>query len=176
AVGVLAALGLRLHDHARGQVGDADRRVGLVDVLAARAGGAEGVHAQVGGGDRGRLALLRDRDERPRRRRGVEAGLGRGLGPPAPEERKVSTRRSAGLISIGSPSSSTGMIATVAAEVWMRPWDSVSGTRCTRWVPDSNFSRAYAPAPSTRATTSRKPPCSPLLADSISTRHPWRSA
>ena len=27
--------------------------------------------------------------------------------------------------------------ATVAVEVWMRPCDSVSGTRCTRWVPPS---------------------------------------
>ncbi|MNX33640.1 hypothetical protein D3C86_638690 [compost metagenome] len=60
--------------------------------------------------------------------------------PPAPEERKVSTRRSAGLITISSTSSASGMIATVAAEVWIRPCDSVAGTRCTRWVPDSNFS------------------------------------
>ena len=34
-----------------GQVGDAHRRVGLVDVLAAGAGGAVGVDAQVGGVD-----------------------------------------------------------------------------------------------------------------------------
>src|SRR3546814_7454360 len=39
--------------------------------------------------------------------------------PPAPDERKASTLRSAGLISIGGPSSSTAMIATVAAEVWI---------------------------------------------------------
>ena len=31
--------------------------------------------------------------------------------------------------------------ATVAVEVWTRPPDSVSGTRWTRWTPDSNFSR-----------------------------------
>ena len=43
---------------------------------------------------------------------------------------------------------------TVAAEVWMRPCDSVSGTRCTRWVPDSNFSLANAPRPLTLATIS----------------------
>ena len=61
--------------------------------------------------------------------------------PPAPEERNVSTFRSAGLMLVSSTSSASGMIATVAAEVWMRPWDSVAGTRCTRWVPDSNFSR-----------------------------------
>ena len=41
-----------------------------------------------------------------------------------------------------SPSFSSAMIATVAAEVWMRPCDSVAGTRCTRWVPDSYFSFA----------------------------------
>ena len=29
--------------------------------------------------------------------------------------------------------------ATVAAEVWIRPDDSVTGTRCTRWVPHSYF-------------------------------------
>mgnify|MGYP003711289727 CR=1 FL=1 len=31
--------------------------------------------------------------------------------------------------------------ATVTAEVWMRPWASVSGTRCTRWTPPSRFNR-----------------------------------
>ena len=29
--------------------------------------------------------------------------------------------------------------ATVAVEVWTRPWDSVAGTRWTRWVPPSNL-------------------------------------
>ena len=36
----------------------------------------------------------------------------------------------------------SGRVATVAAEVWMRPLASVSGTRCTRCTPDSYFSRA----------------------------------
>jgi hypothetical protein len=49
AVGVLRTLGLVLHHDAAGQVGDADRRLGLVDVLAAGAGGTEGVDLQVGG-------------------------------------------------------------------------------------------------------------------------------
>ena len=63
--------------------------------------------------------------------------------PPAPELRKVSTLRSAGLITISvSLAGSIAMIATVAAEVWMRPCDSVAGTRCTRWVPDSYLSFA----------------------------------
>ena len=35
AVRVLAALGLRFDDDAARQMGDADRRIGLVDVLAA---------------------------------------------------------------------------------------------------------------------------------------------
>ena len=74
--------------------------------------------------------------------------------PPAPEERKVSTFRSAGLSSTSAMSASSAMIATVAADVWMRPCDSVSGTRWTRCVPDSNFSREYAPRPSTCATIS----------------------
>ena len=38
-------------------------------------------------------------------------------------------------MSIGTASSSTGMIATVAAEVWMRPCDSVSGTHRVQRVP-----------------------------------------
>ena len=74
--------------------------------------------------------------------------------PPAPEERKVSTFRSAGLISTSMSPVCSGMIATVAAEVWMRPCDSVAGTRCTRCVPDSNLSCEYAPRPSIRATAS----------------------
>jgi hypothetical protein len=51
AVAVLRAVVLALHDDTGRHVGDADRRVGLVDVLAAGAGGAEGVGAQVGGVD-----------------------------------------------------------------------------------------------------------------------------
>ena len=35
----------------------------------------------------------------------------------------------------------SGRTATVAVDVWTRPPDSVSGTRWTRWTPDSNFSR-----------------------------------
>ena len=38
-----------------------------------------------------------------------------------------------------STSSASGSTATVAVEVWMRPCDSVSGTRCTRCVPPSNL-------------------------------------
>src|SRR5690606_1307624 len=75
AVGVLAAFGLRFHHHAAGQVGDADRRVGLVDVLAAGARGAEGVDPQVGRVDLDRLAVLFHRDDRHGRGRGVDATL-----------------------------------------------------------------------------------------------------
>ena len=61
--------------------------------------------------------------------------------PPAPEERNVSTLQVGRIdLDLVDLASSSAMIATVAAEVWMRPCDSVSGTRCTRWVPDSNFS------------------------------------
>src|SRR5690606_13105692 len=80
AVGVLAAFGLGLDHDAGGQVGDADGRVGLVDVLAAGARGAEGVDAQVGRVHLDRLAVLLDRDDRHRCRRGVDAPLGLGLG------------------------------------------------------------------------------------------------
>ena len=37
----------------------------------------------------------------------------------------------------------------VAVDVWMRPCDSVSGTRWTRWVPPSNLNTEYAPSPRT---------------------------
>src|ERR1043165_3869253 len=47
AVLVLRARILALHHDARRQVRDADRGVGLVDVLAAGAGGAEGVDAKI---------------------------------------------------------------------------------------------------------------------------------
>ena len=60
--------------------------------------------------------------------------------PPAPDERKVSIRRSF-ISSSTSTASAWGSTATVAVEVWMRPWVSVSGTRCTRWTPLSNLRR-----------------------------------
>ena len=47
--------------------------------------------------------------------------------------------------------SASGITATVHAEVWMRPCASVSGTRCTRWPPDSNLSFEYAPSPTMRS-------------------------
>ncbi len=73
--------------------------------------------------------------------------------PPALEARVVSIRMSSGRISM-STSSASGSTATVAAEVWMRPLASVSGTRCTRWTPDSNLSRAKTPRPRTSAMIS----------------------
>ena len=66
------------------------------------------------------------------------------LWPPGPLERKTSMRRSCGSIAT-STSSASGITQTPAALVWMRPWLSVTGTRCTRCTPPSNFSRAQAP-------------------------------
>src|SRR3546814_2015526 len=51
AVGVLAALDLAGDNHAGGHVGDSHRRFGLVDVLAAGAGGTVDVGLQVRGVD-----------------------------------------------------------------------------------------------------------------------------
>ena len=45
----------------------------------------------------------------------------------------------------------------------MRPCASVSGTRCTRCVPDSNLKAENAPRPTMRLMTSLYPPCSPWL-------------
>src|SRR6476661_7661148 len=73
--------------------------------------------------------------------------------PPAPPARMVSMRKSSFLIST-STSSTSGITATVAADVWMRPCVSVSGTRCTRCTPDSNFSFENAPRPCTSAMIS----------------------
>ena len=66
--------------------------------------------------------------------------------------------------------------ATVAVDVWMRPCDSVEGTRCTRCVPPSHLNTEYAPSPFTAKTTSLKPPDSFPLASSCSTVYPRRSA
>ena len=46
-----------------------------------------------------------------------------------------------------SISSASGITRTPAALVWMRPCDSVTGTRWTRWTPPSNFSSAYGAWP-----------------------------
>ena len=77
---------------------------------------------------------------------------------------------------VNSTSSASGMTATVAAEVWMRPEDSVSGTRWTRWVPASNFRRDHAPAPSTSALTSLTPPSSVSFSLTMLSVQPLRSA
>src|ERR1700757_4248598 len=57
----------------------------------------------------------------------------------------------------------------------MRPCVSVSGTRCTRCAPDSNFSLANAPRPFTSAMISLKPPMVPSLAEITSTFQPCKA-
>jgi len=42
-----------------------------------------------------------------------------------------------------SVASTSGITSTPAAEVWMRPWVSVTGTRWTRCTPPSNFITPY---------------------------------
>ena len=65
--------------------------------------------------------------------------------PPGPDERKTSILRSFGLISTSSGSSTSGKTSTPVVEVWMRPCDSVAGTRWTRWTPPSYFRCAQTP-------------------------------
>ena len=66
--------------------------------------------------------------------------------PPGPDERKTSIRRSFCVdLDVGLLTAS-GSTSTPAAEVWIRPCDSVTGTRCTRCTPPSNFSRAQTPS------------------------------
>jgi hypothetical protein len=74
------------------------------------------------------------------------AGVGRvDRLPPGPDERNTSICRSFGLMSISSGSSTSGKTSTPVVDVWMRPCDSVAGTRCTRCTPPSYFSEAQTP-------------------------------
>ena len=66
--------------------------------------------------------------------------------------------------------------ALFAAEVWMRPPLSVTGTRCTRWTPLSNLSLAKTPLPDTLATISLKPPMSEAFSEIGSMRQPCSAA
>jgi hypothetical protein len=54
----------------------------------------------------------------------------------------------------------SGIIATVAVDVWTRPIVSVCGTRWTRCTPDSNFSLLYTCLPFTSITYVLYPPFS----------------
>src|SRR3712207_2469825 len=69
-----------------------------------------------------------------------------------------------------STSSASGRTATVAVDVWMRPCDSVSGTRCTRCVPPSNLNTLNAPSPLISTVNVPSP------ASMVSARKPRRSA
>ncbi len=101
------------------------------------------------------------------------------LCPPGPQERKTSMRRSFGSICT-STSSASGSTRTPAALVWMRPWLSVTGTRCTRCTPPSYFSRPYTGLPGSRLRTASEmslyPPSSASAASSSSVVQPCRSA
>ncbi len=76
------------------------------------------------------------------------------LCPPGPLERKTSMRRSSGSM-LTSTSSASGITQTPAAEVWMRPWLSVTGTRCTRCTPPSYLSSAHGASPGVTAPRER---------------------
>jgi hypothetical protein len=64
----------------------------------------------------------------------------------------------------------------VAALVWMRPWLSVTGTRCTRWGPASCLSRLHTPLPLIRNVASLNPPMSDGWLDSVSIFQPCWAA
>ena len=66
--------------------------------------------------------------------------------PPGPEERKTSTRMSASAISTSPGSSTSAKTSTPAADVCMRPCDSVTGMRWTRWTPASYLRCAHTPS------------------------------
>jgi hypothetical protein len=82
---------------------------------------------------------------------------------------------SAGLIWT-STSSASGITATVAVEVWMRPCASVAGTRCTRCTPDSYLRKLKTPCPEMVTLASLMPPAA-LSLESINVAfQPLRSA
>ena len=97
------------------------------------------------------------------------------LWPPGPLERNTSIWRSLSSIAT-STSSASGSTSTVADDVWMRPWLSVTGTRCTRCGPPSYLKRGHASSPWTENVTSLTPPRSLASSDSVSTFSPWRPA
>ena len=84
--------------------------------------------------------------------------------PPGPELMKMSIFRSFGSISISSLSSSaSGKTMTPAAEVWMRPCDSVTGMRCTRCTPPSYFRLAHTPSSGAGVPLARMATCTSLM-------------
>ena len=70
-----------------------------------------------------------------------------------------------------STSAASGSTVTVAVEVWIRPLASVTGTRCTRWVPASCSKRMYASSPLIKKTASLMPSLSEASSERISTFH-----
>src|SRR5262249_32851187 len=80
AIRVLRALVLALDDDAGRQMRDADRRVGLVDVLSAGAGRAERVDLEVDGIDLDVVDRVDLRQDRDGRGRSMDAALRLGLG------------------------------------------------------------------------------------------------
>src|SRR5699024_293946 len=62
----------------------------------------------------------------------------------SPDDRYTSILRSDSSISTGPTSSGSGKTSTPAADVCTRPWDSVTGTRCTRWTPLELQSRPHS--------------------------------
>ena len=60
----------------------------------------------------------------------------------------------------------------MAEDVWMRPWLSVTGTRCTRCGPPSCFIRLHTPAPERRKVMSLYPPMSDSWASITSSFQP----
>ena len=75
-----------------------------------------------------------------------------------------------------STSSASGITTTVAVEVWIRPCDSVEGTRWTRCAPLSYFNFEYTLSPVIIMITSLYPPIPVTLASITSVFQPCASA
>ncbi len=83
---------------------------------------------------------------------------------------------------ISSGSSTSGKTSTPVVDVWIRPCDSVAGTRWTRCTPPSYFRWAHTPCagsleePLMATWTSLNPPRSDSLRSSSSVFHPFEAA
>src|SRR5262249_19905690 len=98
----LRALVLALDDDAGGDVGDPHRRVGLVDVLTAGAGGAVGVDAQVGVVDLDLDAVVDERTDVELGEAGVATGGGaEGTDPHQPVDAALGGEEAAGVLPAG---------------------------------------------------------------------------
>ena len=120
---VLGALVLALDHDARRQVGEADGRVGLVDVLAAGALRAVGVDAQVVVGDLTDLDVVLDLRQHLHQREGGVAPL---LGVEGADAHQPVDAALGAQVAVGAPRPSTLMVALLMPASSPSSWSMIS--------------------------------------------------